>query len=148
VNWISILRKTARRWSPARSRPAPTLSFGHPLAAITPEKFARLRRLISIWAHEHEPDPSQGIRIDAVAVTASTSGAHFDRARARGGLMFARTSTVALVGAVGHVIDVQVDVSAWGGRRQGRRPTRHLDQRIAGALPQQRWRTCQPALAQ
>ena len=26
--------------------------------------------------------------------------------------MFARTSTVALVGAVGHVIDVQVDVSA------------------------------------
>ncbi|MEZ5112977.1 MAG: YraN family protein [Nocardioidaceae bacterium] len=47
--------------------------FGHPLAAITPEKFARLRRLISIWAHEHEAK-SRSIRIDAVAVIRPIQG--------------------------------------------------------------------------
>ncbi|HNA99521.1 MAG TPA: YraN family protein [Marmoricola sp.] len=43
--------------------------FGHPLAAITPEKYARLRRLIAVWA---ATEPSRvrwdGIRIDAVGV--------------------------------------------------------------------------------
>lgn len=47
--------------------------FGHPLAAITPEKFARLRRLISIWAAEHEIR-CRGIRIDAVAVLRPVRG--------------------------------------------------------------------------
>lgn len=47
--------------------------FGHPLAAITPEKFARLRRLISIWASTNQIR-SQGIRIDAVAVLRPLQG--------------------------------------------------------------------------
>lgn len=45
-----------------------SVTFGHPLEAITVEKLARLRRLASAWCAAH---PGAGrIRIDAVAVVA------------------------------------------------------------------------------
>jgi putative endonuclease len=49
-----------------------TVSFGHPLEAITVAKLARLRRLAGAWCEAH-PRASR-IRIDAVAVIAPPRG--------------------------------------------------------------------------
>lgn len=48
-----------------------SLAFGHPLEAITVQKLARLRRLAAAWCEEH-PGAHHRIRIDAVAIVAST----------------------------------------------------------------------------
>lgn len=42
--------------------------FGHPFAAITATKLARLRRLAAAWCEAH-PTTHGNVRIDAVAVT-------------------------------------------------------------------------------
>lgn len=50
-----------------------SLSRGHPLEAITPEKLARLRRLAGAWvaANPHHP---RRIRIDALGIIARLDG--------------------------------------------------------------------------
>ena len=50
-----------------------SVTFGHPLEAITPHKLARLRRLAAAWCEAH-PGHHTRIRIDAIAVIAPTSG--------------------------------------------------------------------------
>jgi len=50
-----------------------SLSFGHPLEAITAAKLARLRRLAAAWCEEH-PGNHFAIRIDAIAILAPTRG--------------------------------------------------------------------------
>ncbi len=48
-----------------------SIAFGHPFEAITMQKLARLRRLAASWCEAHS-GPHHRIRIDAVAVIAST----------------------------------------------------------------------------
>lgn len=48
--------------------------YGHPLEAITPVKFARLRRLASAWLEAHPAERGE-TRIDAVAVIAARGAA-------------------------------------------------------------------------
>ncbi|WP_144765515.1 YraN family protein [Curtobacterium sp. 9128] len=43
-------------------------SAGHPLEAITPDKIARLRRLVPAWFAAHPDEHADHIRIDAIAV--------------------------------------------------------------------------------
>ena len=50
-----------------------SLTFGHPLTAITTLKLARLRRLAAAWCDEHAGRHDR-VRIDAVAVLAPMSG--------------------------------------------------------------------------
>jgi putative endonuclease len=50
-----------------------SVSFGHPLEAITVAKLARLRRLAGVWRAAH-PEAGGRIRIDAVAVIAPFRG--------------------------------------------------------------------------
>ena len=60
---------------------------------------------------EHDVHPAD-VRVDLVAVLRPRRGAVGRRPRPRAGLMaFATTHTVSLHGAVGHLIDVQADVS-------------------------------------
>ncbi|MGV1035823.1 MAG: YraN family protein [Candidatus Nanopelagicales bacterium] len=47
--------------------------FGGPVAAITPAKLSRLRRLAGEWIAAH-PQPVSGIRIDVVAVMRPSKG--------------------------------------------------------------------------
>ena len=85
-------------------------AFGHPLEAVTPAKAQRLRRLAVRWLQEHDVRPD-GIRIDLVGVLLARARSRRGRARAGSGLMVATTHTVSLQGAVGHVVDVQADLS-------------------------------------
>lgn len=49
------------------------VGFGHPFAAITPVKLARMRRLAAAWC-EARPGVRAGIRLDAVAVMVPPRG--------------------------------------------------------------------------
>ncbi|GAA2226182.1 YraN family protein [Streptomyces amakusaensis] len=53
-------------------RPGP---FGQPMAAITPAKAERLRRLAECWLHRHGGAPPGGARIDLVGVVLPRHGA-------------------------------------------------------------------------
>ncbi|MEV6261751.1 YraN family protein [Streptomyces sp. NPDC051784] len=50
-------------------------SFEHPMAAVTPAKADRLRRLAEVWLCEHGGPPPGGVRIDLVGVTLPGRGA-------------------------------------------------------------------------
>ena len=50
-------------------------SFEHPMAAVTPAKAERLRRLAGIWLDRHGGPPSGGVRIDLVGVILPRRGA-------------------------------------------------------------------------
>ncbi|WP_217141738.1 YraN family protein [Streptomyces sp. AC627_RSS907] len=50
-------------------------SFEHPMAAVTPEKAERLRRLADRWAQTHGGAPPGGVRIDLVGVLLPRRGA-------------------------------------------------------------------------
>ncbi|MFI9625758.1 YraN family protein [Streptomyces sp. NPDC052042] len=49
-------------------------AFEHPMAAITPVKAERLRRLAEVWLHRHGGPPG-GVRIDLVGVLLPRRGA-------------------------------------------------------------------------
>lgn len=49
-------------------------AYGHPLEAVTPIKFARLRRLAAVWIEQHDVRPRE-VRIDMVGVLRSERGA-------------------------------------------------------------------------
>ncbi|MEI8082742.1 MAG: YraN family protein [Actinomycetes bacterium] len=51
-----------------------TAAFGGPLAAVTPVKLARLRRLAAEWIAEH-PLAVEGMRIDVIGVMCPPRGA-------------------------------------------------------------------------
>jgi putative endonuclease len=50
-------------------------SFEHPMAAVTPEKARRLRRLAERWIQTHGGAPPGGVRIDLVGVLLPRRGA-------------------------------------------------------------------------
>lgn len=50
-------------------------SFEHPMAAVTPEKAARLRTLAERWIQAHGGAPPGGVRIDLVGVVLPRRGA-------------------------------------------------------------------------
>ncbi|ELS56837.1 YraN family protein [Streptomyces viridochromogenes] len=50
-------------------------AFEHPMAAVTPEKAARLRGLAESWLHAHGGAPPGGVRIDLVGVLLPERGA-------------------------------------------------------------------------
>ncbi|MEU5090808.1 YraN family protein [Streptomyces sp. NPDC021356] len=50
-------------------------AFQHPMAAVTPEKAARLRGLAERWIHSHGGAPPGGVRIDLVGVLLPRRGA-------------------------------------------------------------------------
>jgi putative endonuclease len=50
-------------------------SFEHPMAAVRPEKAARLRGLAERWIHTHGGAPPGGVRIDLVGVLLPHRGA-------------------------------------------------------------------------
>ncbi|MDF6018529.1 YraN family protein [Streptomyces sp. JH34] len=49
-------------------------SFEHPMAAVTPAKADRLRRLAEIWLDRHGGPPPGGARIDLVGVLVPRRG--------------------------------------------------------------------------
>lgn len=49
--------------------------YEHPMAAVTPEKAERLRRLAERWIHAHQGAPPGGVRIDLVGVALPDRGA-------------------------------------------------------------------------
>ncbi|MBV1940603.1 YraN family protein [Streptomyces sp. BV286] len=49
--------------------------FEHPMAAVTPVKAQRLRRLAERWLQEHGGAPPGGVRIDVVGVLLPGRGA-------------------------------------------------------------------------
>ncbi|MFI8826457.1 YraN family protein [Streptomyces sp. NPDC053431] len=50
-------------------------AFEHPMAAVTPRKAARLRRLAACWLDRHGRPPGGGVRIDLVGVVLPRRGA-------------------------------------------------------------------------
>ncbi|MGW4550503.1 YraN family protein, partial [Streptomyces violaceorubidus] len=50
-------------------------SFQHPMAAVTPDKAERLRRLAERWIQTHGGAPPGGVRIDLVGVLLPQRGA-------------------------------------------------------------------------
>lgn len=87
-----------------------TGAFEHPMAAVTPVKADRLRRLAEIWLDRNGGPPPGGVRIDLVGVVVPRRGAPVAE-HARGVLMgFARACSVALVGVDGVVVEVQADL--------------------------------------
>lgn len=52
------------------------LAHGHPLEAVTPTKYARLRRLVMLWreAHPELAAETRGTRIDVIAIVAPAGG--------------------------------------------------------------------------
>jgi putative endonuclease len=50
-------------------------AYEHPMAAITPVKARRLRRLAECWAERHGGAPPGGVRIDLVGVMLPRRGA-------------------------------------------------------------------------
>jgi putative endonuclease len=51
-----------------------TGSFEHPMAAVTPQKAERLRRLAECWLDRHGGAPPGGLRIDLVGVVLPKRG--------------------------------------------------------------------------
>ncbi|MET8803837.1 YraN family protein [Streptomyces sp. NPDC004546] len=49
--------------------------YEHPMAAVTPEKAARLRELAEHWLHAHGGAPPGGVRIDLIGVLLPHRGA-------------------------------------------------------------------------
>ncbi|MFF8293036.1 YraN family protein [Streptomyces sp. NPDC016309] len=49
--------------------------FEHPMAAVTPAKAERLRRLAACWLERHGGPPAGGVRIDLVGVLLPRRGA-------------------------------------------------------------------------
>ncbi|MFB0617989.1 YraN family protein [Streptomyces sp. AGS-58] len=49
--------------------------YEHPMAAVTPEKAARLRRLAEHWIQAHGGAPPGGVRIDLIGVVLPRRGA-------------------------------------------------------------------------
>ena len=49
--------------------------YEHPMAAVRPEKTARLRMLAERWMARHGGPPPGGVRIDVVGVVLPTRGA-------------------------------------------------------------------------
>ncbi|MFF3456619.1 YraN family protein [Streptomyces sp. NPDC002730] len=49
--------------------------FEHPMAAVTPRKAERLRRLAECWLESHGGSPPDGVRIDLVGVVLPRRGA-------------------------------------------------------------------------
>ena len=85
-------------------------AYGHPLEAVTPVKGERLRQLAARWVEEHGVDPT-GDPGRPGRGAARRAWSRRGRARAGSGLMVATTHTVSLQGAIGHVVDVQADLS-------------------------------------
>ena len=84
---------------------------GSPHEAVTPAKLGRLRRLAARWVVEHQVHPAD-VRIDLVAVMCRRRGpADIEHVTGSGLMALATAHTVSLHGAVGHLIDVQADVS-------------------------------------
>lgn len=50
-------------------------AFEHPMAAVTPVKADRLRRLAELWLARHGGPPPGGVRIDLVGVVLPRRGA-------------------------------------------------------------------------
>lgn len=50
-------------------------TFEHPMAAVTPVKAERLRRLAEIWLDQHGGPPAGGVRIDLIGVLVPRRGA-------------------------------------------------------------------------
>lgn len=50
-------------------------AFEHPMAAVTPAKADRLRRLAELWLDRHGGPPPGGVRIDLVGVVLPRRGA-------------------------------------------------------------------------
>lgn len=50
-------------------------SFEHPMAAVTPQKTARLRHLAERWIQTHGGAPPGGVRIDLIGVLLPERGA-------------------------------------------------------------------------
>ncbi|WP_418959379.1 YraN family protein [Streptomyces tritici] len=50
-------------------------AYEHPMAAVTPSKAARLKRLADCWLHRHGGAPPGGVRIDLVGVVLPHRGA-------------------------------------------------------------------------
>ncbi|MFE7774776.1 YraN family protein [Streptomyces sp. NPDC057445] len=49
--------------------------FEHPMAAVTPAKADRLRRLAACWLERHGEPPPGGVRIDLIGVVVPRRGA-------------------------------------------------------------------------
>ncbi|MBB6418322.1 putative endonuclease [Streptomyces sp. AK010] len=49
--------------------------FGHPMAAVTPQKAERLRNLAERWIQTHGGAPPGGVRVDVVGVLLPARGA-------------------------------------------------------------------------
>ncbi|MFE0644683.1 YraN family protein [Streptomyces sp. NPDC058877] len=50
--------------------------YEHPMAAVTPRKAERLRRLAACWLDRHDgPTPAGGVRIDLVGIVVPRRGA-------------------------------------------------------------------------
>ncbi len=50
-------------------------AYEHPMAAVRPEKAARLRRLAERWLEQHGGPPPGGVRIDVIGVVLPSRGA-------------------------------------------------------------------------
>ncbi|WP_299533313.1 YraN family protein [uncultured Streptomyces sp.] len=50
-------------------------AYEHPMAAVTPAKADRLRRLAELWLHAHGGPPPGGARIDLIGVIVPRRGA-------------------------------------------------------------------------
>ncbi|GGT49775.1 YraN family protein [Streptomyces purpureus] len=50
-------------------------AYEHPMAAITPSKADRLRRLAACWLHRHGGPPPGGLRIDLIGIILPRRGA-------------------------------------------------------------------------
>lgn len=50
--------------------------FGHPLAAVTPSKLARLRRLAGAWCAEN--GPVEALRVDVIGVIIDRDGTRIE----------------------------------------------------------------------
>ncbi|MER5207021.1 YraN family protein [Streptomyces sp. NPDC002825] len=51
-------------------------AYEHPMAAVTPRKAERLRRLAACWLDHHDtPAPAGGVRIDLVGIVLPRKGA-------------------------------------------------------------------------
>lgn len=51
-----------------------SVAFGHPLEAVTPAKYHRLRRLAALWMESHQVR-ARNVRIDVVGVLRPARGA-------------------------------------------------------------------------
>ena len=85
---------------------------GLPHEAVDTAKVERLRRVADEWLAAHAADP-RDVRVDLVAVTRPRKGPVGRRARPGDRLMSVATAYATwLQGAVGHLIEVQADVSS------------------------------------